>query len=79
MVSSSAPSTDVTDRSTEEWLKRMNELPHFIRIEQAALITEIEDAFDGFSRQGGVSWAEAEIADGYGSIRTVERVRGRRT
>lgn len=57
----------------------MNDLPPFVRAERDSLLKEIESAFDGVTRAGGVSWQEAEIADNYGSPRAVERVRGKDT
>jgi hypothetical protein len=35
--------------------------------EQHILETEIREAFKGVTRQGGVSWSEAEVIDDYGS------------
>ncbi len=47
----------------------MNSPSSFVRMEREGLIAEIEAAFDGVSREGGVSWTEAEIADAYGDVR----------
>ena len=38
-----------------------------LKSEQARLVTEIDKAFSGVSREGGVSWSESVIIDEYGS------------
>jgi hypothetical protein len=43
------------------------ELPPFVRAEREALLAEIQEAFPGGSRQGGISWSEAAVLDMYGS------------
>lgn len=45
----------------------MSTLPVALRIERDALIAEIYAAFDDVSREGGVSWSEADVIDAYGS------------
>jgi hypothetical protein len=35
--------------------------------EQRAVDAEIREAFKGVTREGGISWTEAEVIDGYGS------------
>ena len=45
----------------------MNDLPPLVRVERDALVAEIEAAFDGVSREGGVSWSTAAVADACGA------------
>jgi hypothetical protein len=46
------------------------QLPPFVLAERDALIAEVYEAFAGVSREGGVSWKEAEIADAYGRVQS---------
>lgn len=43
------------------------DLPTFVLAERDALLAEIYEAFPGGSRQGGVSWSEADVIDDYGT------------
>lgn len=43
------------------------ELPYHLSQLQTSLVSQIESAFKGVSRQGGVSWHEAEAMDDYAS------------
>ena len=57
------------------------DLPPFVLAERDALLAEIHEAFPGGSRQGGVSWSEADVIDDYGSPdqRAAARARDRDT
>ena len=52
----------------------MGHLPPFVLAERDALINEIETAFDGISREGGVSWVDAMVADACGDERAGQHV-----
>ncbi len=44
----------------------MDELPPFVRAERDSLLKEIDAAFAGVTREGGVSWSHSAVIDAYG-------------
>lgn len=50
-------------------------MPPFVESERDALIAEIEAAFDGVSRGGGVSWSQSAVLDQYGSQDEIDRAK----
>ena len=59
----------------------MIEVPAELQAEREALIAEIHAAFEGVTREGGVSWSETDVIDGYGSDeeRRIARLRDKDT
>lgn len=55
----------------------MSELPPFVLAERDALLEEIQAAFDGVGRQGGVSWSEAVVLDYYGTAEECAKARAK--
>jgi len=44
----------------------MIDVPDHLQAERKALINEIHAAFDGVTREGGVSWSETKLLDDWG-------------
>jgi hypothetical protein len=53
----------------------MIEVPAELQAERDALIAEIHEAFEGVTREGGVSWNETFVLDGYGSEEECSKAR----
>ena len=50
-------------------------VPEHLVNEQQAVEADIRAAFKGVSREGGISWSEADVIDGYGTVEERESAR----
>ncbi|RYG32933.1 hypothetical protein EON81_19450 [bacterium] len=54
---------------------KVDHLPGFVEAERDALLADIEAAFAGVGREGGISWSEAEVLDMYGTAEDQAKAR----